>query len=273
MSFEPIVPIAKSNPKPAGTKWARMRICLLMLFTFNFSLFIFNCGLDIEDPTPPSPPVWVQKSLPEEWPERGIDAHESGGIILEWEANQDLGIKAYIIYRTEYWEENDSLGEYALLSRFVTDLGKELYHVDKDVTLRTTYFYKLKAEDDSGNSSGFSDSIGISLLPQISSGTMNPNGLIDTLSETRSLSWRYTYNVEMENYCLTILTQTGELILREIMNPGNYVDGKESWKIPTSITLEPYMVYLWRIDTDARYVDGLETAASESSWATFLYAM
>ena len=85
---------------------------LLSLIFFNF----ISCGLDIEDPTPPSTPVWVQKSLPEIWPERGIDAHESGGIFLEWEPNPEDDIEAYSIFRAERFEEDDSLGKYELLT-------------------------------------------------------------------------------------------------------------------------------------------------------------
>ena len=83
MSTEPIKPTAKVKPAVMYPKWARMTFWFRVHLTFSLSLLTIQCGLNIEDSTPPSPPVWVQKSLPEEWPEPGIDAHESGGIFLE----------------------------------------------------------------------------------------------------------------------------------------------------------------------------------------------
>jgi hypothetical protein len=272
MSIDPKAPVVKSYFLSTNAKWTPMVSWVLPLLIFNLSLLtVQSCGLDIEDPTPPSPPIWVQKSLPEEWPERGIDAHESGGLILEWEANVELGIKAYLIHRAEYFEENDSLGDYLLISKFERDIGGDLKYLDAEVSLGTMYYYKLKAEDSSENTSAYSDSIGYSLLPQISISTMRPNGLLDTLSENMNLLWAYPNNLEMEDYCLTLLTGTGNFVIRKIFSPGNYVNDTESWIIPTSLILDPGQVYRWRIDTGARYVAGMETAASESPWATFLY--
>jgi len=242
-----------------------------LLLTFNLSFFIYACGLDIEDPTPPSPPQWVQKSLPEEWPERGIDAHESGGIFMEWEQNIEENIAAYLIYRAVYFESNDSLSEYVLSLRLQIDADSKLNYLNADVTTRTIYIYKLQAEDNSGNRSGFSDSVMFLLLPHISSATMEPNGILDTLERDMILNWRYGTPVEMEDYCLTLTDQNDALIWREVFSPGNYVGANESRRIPLSVILEPERVYKWRIDTGARYVDGIETAASESPWATFLY--
>ena len=87
------------------------------LLVCGFSLLILNCGLDVEDPIPPSPPVWVEKSFPEEWPESGIDAHESGGIYLEWEPNPEGDIVAYKIYRSVFDEIEGVQGEYGILAR------------------------------------------------------------------------------------------------------------------------------------------------------------
>jgi hypothetical protein len=245
---------------------------LLLLFTFHFSLFTIQaCGLDIEDPTPPLPPVWVQKSLPEEWPERGIDAHESGGIYLEWMANQAEDIVAYYVYRAIWHSANDSIGDYILLTRLETISSPDLEYIDREAEIRIPYYYKLRSEDIAENISNYSDSLFYSLLPQLNVATMNPNDENDTLDIQRRLSWRYHTSNEMENYCLTILTDTNELILRNVLTPGNYVGSDESWQIPSGILLIDANKYIWRIDTGAFYMSGFETAGSESQWATFIY--
>ena len=37
------------------------------------------------------------------------------------------------------------------------------------------------------------------------------------------------------------------------------------------LTLDSGEVYQWRVDAIGRYVNGLETAGSESQWVPFLY--
>jgi hypothetical protein len=273
MSPEPKLPYVKSYPKSTDPKWARMGSWLMALLTFNFALLISACGLDIEDPTPPSPPQWVPKSLPEEWPERGIDAHESGGIYLEWEPNPEESIRVYLMYRAQYYGAIDSLGYYDLLARLEINKSTSLSHLDSDVSLETIYYYKMKAEDESGNRSEFSDSLGFALLPQIQIARMSPNGLSDRLNSARKLFWGYDGEIEMEDYCLTITDANGSSVYRQAFSPGNYTSGSESKTLPASLTLVSGEVYRWRVDTGARYINGLETAASESLWATFLYVL
>jgi hypothetical protein len=243
------------------------------LFIIHFSFFnLQSCGLDIEDPTPPSPPVWVQKSLPEEWPERGIDAHESDGIFLEWESNLVENVVAFSIYRAIRYEGIDSVSDFELVKRIQATSEIERQFVDRKVALtRVPYIYKVRAENESGNLSEFSDSKSYRLLPLIYSDTMIPNGVNDTLQADRTLSWLCSYYIELEDYCLTLLTEREELVCRAIIAPGSYVGGRESWAIPPEVELEPGKVYQWRIDAGARYIEGYETAGSESPWATFIY--
>jgi hypothetical protein len=272
MSSEPILPSIKSYPKSSDTKWARMKPLFILLFILHFSLLIIqSCGLDIEDPTPPSPPQWMQKSLPEEWPERGIDAHESGGIYLEWESSPDEDIIAYNIYRAAWYDVKDSLGEYDLLTTLELESAQQLEYMDWHVDQRTRYYFKLKSLDGAANLSGYSDSLVYSILPAVPSGSMSPNGRRDTLGSERLLSWTYNYGIEMEDYFLTLLTDDDDIVTRVRVFPGNYVSGIESWQIPNEISLESDQVYKWRVDTGARYVDGYETAGSESHWAAFVY--
>ncbi len=271
MSPIPIAPSVKSYPKSTDTKWARMRYCLSILLTFNFAFLISACGLDIEDPTPPSPPLWVQKSLPEEWPERGIDAHESGGIYLEWEPNPEDNIVAHMIYRAEYFDANDSLGNYELLSVSEVDQGLKLEYVDESVKTKTQYYFKLKSEDSAGNVSQFSDAISYALLSTIQFESMEPNGQFTPLPQDRNLSWTHSYLNEMENYLITLISSDDKLIERLVLQPQNYFDGKEFWQIPSTIPLDSGSSYMWRVDTGANYNAFGESAGSESVWATFIY--
>jgi hypothetical protein len=233
-------------------------------------IILFSCGLDIEDSTPPAPPVWVQKSLPEEWPERGIDADESGRIYLEWKPNLGEDIVAYNIYRTTWYDAYDSLGDYQLIRRLETVSTTDLSFIDETAQLSTKYWYKIKSQDSADNVSVYSDSVSYMLLSQIDISTMTPNSLA-TINAAGHLSWYYGLSLMMENYCLTILAENNNLVTRVTLSPGNYIDGNESWQIPTDIKFESDQLYKWRIDTGARYIDDIETAGSESQWATFIY--
>ena len=100
---------------------------------------------------------------------------------------------------------------------------------------------------------------------------MSPNGHFEILDQQRRLSWLYGYSIEMENYCLTIVTPAFNLIDRIILTPNNYMGGRESRYIPISIEFKNNESYLWRIDTSAEHVEGVEFAGSESIFASFLY--
>jgi hypothetical protein len=243
-----------------------------LLFTFYFLfLTLSSCGFDIEDPTPPSPPVWVQKSLPEEWPERGIDAHESGGIFLEWEPSPDEDIVAYHIFRASLFESKDSLGDFDLIDRMAMEPITPTEYIDVKTINGSQYFYKLKAENSSKNLSKYSDPVTYRILPEISIGSMTPNGMGVQLEPDRSLHWVYPYAIAMEQYCLTILTQENNFVFRKVFSPSNYTGENESQRIPSSINLDSNHVYKWRVDTSAYFEGGLEIYGSESSWAVFVY--
>ena len=272
MSFEPIAPIAKSNSNSAGTKRARMRFWLLTLLTFNFAFLISACGLDIEDPTPPSPPVWVEKSLPEEWPERGIDAHESGGIYLEWELNPvSENITKYKIFRAQYFDLLDSLGDFRYLTSIPRSSILKAEYLDAGALPGLIYYYRLRAIDDSDIQGSFSDSIAYSSFLPVRLEYMTPNGYNDLLGWERQLSWSYEYHIRMERYCITILDSENNLIIRETSNPSNYVGGSQTWSIPDEIIFNNGDQYKWRVDLEGNILDGYETVGAESLWATFKY--
>ena len=246
-------------------------LTLRLLLTFSFSFFIFACGLDVENPTIPSPPIWVQKSLLEEWPERGIDAHESGGIYLEWELEQDNDIIAYKIYRTSYDAIIDSVGRFEQIFRLVGESMVTSEYIDMNLEVNKQYVYKLKSENISGDISPFSEPARFTLLPQINLTEMVPNGQSETLRQNAPVSWIYGYGIEMEDYIITIVSEQNEIITRSQFSPNNYTGGREYWRVPQNAPLIIGYVYKWRIDVGAHYFDGLETAGSESAWASFLY--
>jgi hypothetical protein len=260
----------ESSPPP---RWARMKFVLPLLLTFNFSFLTIQCGLDVEDATSPSAPVWVQKSLPEEWPERGIDAHESGGIFLEWEPNpMEENVTSYLLYRAEFFEAKDSLGDFELLETFMLESSLVSEYIDRNAIMSTRYHYTLIAEDASENQSTPSDTLSYMRFGPIWFDTMLPNGLAMILPYNRKVQWAYGYTGPMENYTLTITNVESDLILRRELTPGNYIaGGSEYFTIPDTIVLLSENVYKWRVDMGAQYVAGRETAGSESAWATFLY--
>ena len=249
-----------------------MRYLFRILFALNSSFLISCCGLDVEDPTPPSPPIWGEKSFPEEWPEGGIDAHESGGIFVEWQPNPEENIDAYLVYHARYFAEVDSIGTFQLLTRQESNGTSGLNFLHLNVSIRIKNIYKLKAEDTAGNLSEYSATAEYSLLPAPSHVAMAPNGITDKLLADRKLNWNYWLGIEMEQYSITILDDENHLVLRTQIAPQNYVDGEESWSIPDSILFVENSLYRWRIEIGAQYVNGRETIGAESEWATFLFS-
>ena len=252
---------------------SRLR-CLGLLMMFNLSLItIQSCGLDIEDPTPPSTPVWIQKSIQEEWPERGIDAHESGGIYLEWEQNpSEENITIYELYKAKYFEDNDSLSEYSIVVSMNVTLPFTSEYIDHSPHPYIKNYYKLRAIDASGNISDYSATLEYIVLPAVDSNTMHPNGITVEMTNDRTLSWVYGYAIIMEDYCITILDDNNSLVIRSIVKPGNYTGLRESWVLPNNISLNLGQIYKWRVDMGAQYIEERETAGSESNWATFFLA-
>lgn len=266
------VPADAHQKSPTRSNWAVSPTTLLQFLIFNFAFLIFvGCGFDVEDPTPPEPPQWVPKSLPEEWPERGIDAHEAGGIHLAWYGNLEEEIEKYHIYRVAHQIDGENSDDLEKIGE-VDNKHLEYYaYVDVKINTNIRYSYRLKAEDSSNNLSEYSNSLDYPLLPQIVEATLSPNSIYDSLSTDRTLSWEYIYLTEMQDYCITIIDNHNKLVLRTVFNPADYSGRLEFWKIPDSISLKKGELYKWRIDTAARYRGGFETSGSESIWATFIY--
>jgi hypothetical protein len=242
-----------------------------LIFIFYCIIFLFRCGIDVEDASSPIPPIWLEKSIPEKWPERGIDAQSSGGIFMECAPDSSGEIAAYKIYRATYDSEVDTIGEFQLYEILNTIDYNNFKYVDQDVEVFQRYYYRIKAEDTSGNSSDMSELIFYTLMPQINAEDMIPNGVEQTLCVENLLKWKYYYSNELENYILTILDSEGNLLLRNDITPGNYIGGSEEWPIPPEVELQPGLIYYWRVDVGASYINGVETAGSESDWAAFTY--
>jgi hypothetical protein len=271
MQSELIKPTPRNNGESITPSWASMNFWFQVLIIFHISILIFQCGFDVEDPSPPLPPIWVEKSLPEEWPEWGIDAHESRGIYLAWKANTESDIIAYNIYRASVEEYDNTTGSYLLLVHLNNKSFPEFNYVDHQVEFGRKYSYKLTAVDNGNTQSSFSDSVSYSIVHPIPFSTFSPNGLDRCLPVDRKLSWATPNTMNVENYCVTILTSSEEFVLRTQFLPGDYNSGIESWAIPASVVLQPDMVYKWRIDTGSEYYLDRETSGSESAWASFLY--
>ena len=262
----------QSDTKSNGPKWTRMPSWLLVLLTFNLSfLVIHSCGLDVEDPTSPSPPVWVKKSLPEEWPERGIDAHESGGIYLAWYPNSGSeNIQEYHVYRAEHNEYDNAVSEFELISTQPASGHESQSYRDASAQPNIKLLYYLVAQDNAENTGATSDTLFYTLLRAVSAESMVPNSIDETLSSNRELRWTYNYNVAMENYVLTLLHGADrELVLRCEVQPSDYISGYESFIISDTISVLPGVPYYWRVDLSAKMVGGVESVGSESEWAVF----
>ena len=175
------------------------------------------------------------------------------------------------MFNTYFIFSDNSLGLFGSIFRLEDNSQSKITYVDTDVQSRVEYHYKLKSRDGSNSLSEFSNTISYKLLPGIWPSRMWPNGVRDTLGGDRKLHWLYAFNIEMEDYCLTIINENSLLITREIFTPSDYTGGLEFWRIPNDIVLEHESIYRWRIDIAAKYVNGLETEGSESPWAPFLY--
>lgn len=236
-------------------------------------LILLGCGYDVEDSTSPDPPQWVPKSLPEEWPEQGIDAYEGGGVVVEWYANdKDQNVKEYKLYRSRHSDFSGSSNQFEMIASQL-DIGSDVYQIiDQNIEFGEIYEYKLRCVDISDYSSEFSNSI--MYLPYIPTNpaTMTPNGHNQTLASDRSLQWKYSYNTPMEDYTLTILDEFDQFIFRRQFLPGNYTGEIEEFVIPDSVYFVMGRTYKWRVDLSGSYQDGRERAGSESPWAIFLYS-
>lgn len=193
-------------------------------------------------------------------------------MFLKWEPHLNENIVAYVLFVAQYYQINDSLGEYGILKRTAFESMNRHTYIYSEVDTRSKYYYKIKAEDTPGNLGAFPDSTGYTLLPGLRPDLMNLNGITDTLHSKRQLHLNFPYEIDLEDYCLTIHSQSQESVTRSQWNPMNYIIGGEFWSIPDSLILTPNQIYKWHLDTGAGYMNGKESIGSESSWAIYIFS-
>jgi hypothetical protein len=256
----------QNNSAQLSSKFQLTKICAIISCIL---INVNSCGVDVEDASLPLSPQWIEKSLQDEWPEYGIDAHELGGIVIEIECK--IEVYAYLLYRSFQDDITGLSSKDSLIGQIMVESNDDLKFLDRETELGVKYSYKCRALDNTGNLSPFSDSLTFMLLPSISISTMVPNGVSVPLPDSRKLQWAYDHHIEMEEYCLTILTEENTLVSRKSFAPSNYINNTEYWTIPQSVPLEIGARYKWRIDVGANYLNGVEGTGSESLWATFQY--
>ena len=237
-----------------------------LLLTFNFSLLIFSCGLDVEDPTPPSPPVWVQKSLPEEWPERGIDAHESQGIFLEWYVPEERFIQEFNLFRQE-GSDTSGYGLHEVIA--AENFGNEVFtYIDKDAHFDNPNAYYLVALDESAVMSSPSDTVFYILTQSIHASTMTPqNG--DILQANRTFNWASSIGMQFQSFVFSIINVENILIYRRVLQPRSYTGNNHSFILPGYIELTTGSRYAWRVDVHMDVESDVESGGGESPWVYF----
>lgn len=126
------------------------------------TIFILACPDPVEDPDPPAPPIWVEKSQPESWIERGIDAESRNRIILMWYPNNEADLAGYKIYRADTKIENGFKERFRI--ELIQNVGADTIFYDDGVSKYVDYYYFIKAFDNAGNESDNSDTLTYQLL-------------------------------------------------------------------------------------------------------------
>ena len=120
-----------------------MKIPIPILFLF------FACSSPIEDPNPPTQPVWVNKSSPDAIIEYGIDSDHSFGerIVLMWHQNSDKDLSSYNIFRGELFTNSNNISsmiyEKIKIIDPIQNFGLDTLFYDENINKYTTYYYYL----------------------------------------------------------------------------------------------------------------------------------
>ncbi|MBO8131185.1 MAG: hypothetical protein H0Z29_06675 [Candidatus Marinimicrobia bacterium] len=244
---------------------------LYILSVFLILNLVISCGLNVEDPFPPSRPRWVEKSAPEDTIEKGIDAyHENNSIFLQWYLNDEDDIAFYEIYRKKV--EPDSEGNFVRIVtiEIISLINPDTFYYDQGIKINKNYFYYLRAIDRAGNKSIPSDTIRYRIIPKPI--VAKPLGQItDTIplfqwNDFSNLSYEYVIRIEE--------AETGNLIwISRFLRP-NYGDFEQSKLYnfdgkAIASCLERNKLYRWRVDAIAEEARGVEIAGSESEWGYF----
>ena len=176
----------------------------LYLFLLSFFVIAFQCT-DVENPNPPEIPKIVDKSVPEKFTEKGIDAiEETNAIIIQWEANSEKDLEGYYIYRAANTINSNSdelkYSKTATISvNYVNPIATATEYIDYNVSIKIQYFYYIRAFNQSGNVSDASDTISYKLAAKPT--LYCPQGIIcpedgSTASQTPTFSFKYSPDID-----------------------------------------------------------------------------
>jgi len=244
------------------------------IFLFIICLLFSSCGENLEDPDPPSRPQWIEKSLPYDTTESGIDADPNGDVIvLEWLTGNEDDLDSYRIYRTSGSTEED----FILLDEMNANpvAGSESEYIDENITVGSFYFYFIRAVDQAGNLSPRSDTLEYKITQKVN--ILSPSGTIATVKPTFqwadpvSASSEYVIRVEQfsPNRVIWLAGLTRQTYT--VGEPQSLVYGAGTVFYLAQSELSRGVNYRWRLDAVTSFNrDNTEIAGSESNWGYFI---
>jgi hypothetical protein len=231
---------------------------------------LMQCGKSIEDPNPPSRPVWVEKSGLLAISETGIRPYAEGdGILLEWHPNLEDDLAGYKLYRARDDIKN-KFQKIADINTFTVG-GADTFYIDDLIKFNTDYFYCLKAYDLADNLSPPSDTVRYRLISKVD--LTLPNGTVSGSQPT--FEWQ-DFSVATFQYVIRVETfLSRELIWISRFERPNYTDFLQRITYnndgtATIPTLEPGTYYQWCVKAIS-LIDNynLDIGGSLSNWAYF----
>ncbi len=137
------------------------RLTIMFIMTF-----FIGCSQERNDLRLPSP-RWVEKSLPTDLEERGIDAHNinlqnptQNSIKLMWYLDSENDIQQYKVFRSDVTDEQNTPIEFSNVFISETDT----FYIDETPNVYLNYFYYLTTRSFEGVESHPSDTITYQLL-------------------------------------------------------------------------------------------------------------
>ncbi len=258
-----------------------------------FIFILFGCPDYVEDPNPPAPPVFVEKTYPADLIEKGIGAYnfntenpDKNSIQLMWHPNTEDDLAGYKLYRA--LEIVDELTDFEVIETIdlsTTMSGRDTFFVDTTPAELKRYYYYLTAYDLAGNNSLPSDSISYKLLKKphafpIAHGTTSrnltfrweehqldsefpQNSVIRINDEDDLTVWVCLFYYPFNGYSFNF-APNGENVNEEVVIAFNGIEG-----------YLPPGRYFWKVEA-LRLGNGISTDAdmdyvgAESDWVEFI---
>lgn len=246
------------------------KFTLYAIIGFQFSCIFIQCGESIEDPDPPSRPIWIEKSAPLSIIETGIRPYAEGdGILLEWHPNLENDLAGYKLYRAGDDIKN-KFEKIADINAFTVG-GADTFYIDDLINFNTDYFYFLKAYDQAGNLSVPSDTLRYRLIPKV-----EPTSPYGTISSPQPAFEWYDFSSETFQYVIRIeVFLSREVIWISQFRRPNYTDflQKIAYNCDGTATISSLnsgTTYQWCIKAIS-LIDNynLDLGGSLSNWAYF----